>query len=146
MFRPRRILVPVDLSADTEAAVRAAADMARGAGARLLLLHVFDVRAVEDVYNLHGLKKEEVLARMNANAEAVMDRLLSRPWLKGVKTAVKGVFGLPSEVIVAEARSWKADLIVLAKRRRSGLSHLLYGRTSDGVVREAECAVLVLTP
>ena len=131
MFRPRRILVPVDLSSDTEAAVRAAAGLARDNGARLLLLHVFDVRAVEDVYNLHGLKKEEVLAR---------------PWLKGTKTTVKGVFGLPSEVIVAEAKAWKADLIVLAKRRRSGLSHLLYGRTSDGVVREAECAVLVLTP
>jgi nucleotide-binding universal stress UspA family protein len=146
MFKPRRILVPVDLSSATEAAVRAAAEMARGTGARLLLLHVFDSRAVEDVYNLHGLKREEVLARMKANAEAVMDRILARPWLKGRKTTVKGVFGLPSEVIVQEARVWKADLIVLARRRRSGLSHLLYGRTSDGVVHEAECAVLVLTP
>jgi len=146
MFRPRRILVPVDLSSATESAVRAAAEMARGTGARLLLLHVFDSRAVEDVYNLHGMKKEEVLARMKANAEAMLDRILARPWLKGTKTAVMGVFGLPAEVIVAEARAWKADLVVLAKRRRSGLSHLLYGRTSDGVVREAECAVLVLTP
>jgi nucleotide-binding universal stress UspA family protein len=146
MFRPRRILVPVDLSSATEGAVKAAAGMARGTGARILLLHVFDSRAVEDVYNLHGLKKEEVLARMKANAEAMMDRLLGKPWLKGRTTTVKGVFGLPSEVIVSEAKAWKADLIVLAKRRRGGLSHLLYGRTSDGVVHEAECAVLVLTP
>ena len=146
MFRPRRILVPVDLASDTEAAVRAAAGLAREHGARILLLHVLDVRAVEDVYNLHGLKKEEVVARMNANAEGVMHRLLARPWLKGLKVGFRGVFGLPAEVIVEEAKSWKADLVVLARRKRSGLSHLLYGRTADGVVREAPCAVLVLAP
>jgi len=146
MFRPRRILVPVDLSSGTEAAVRTAAGMATGPGARILLLHVFDSRTVEDVYNLHGLKKEEVLARMRANAEGMMDRLLARPWLRGRKTTVKGVFGLPAEAIVAEAKAWKADLIILARRRKSGLSHLLYGRTSDGVVHEAGCAVLVVTP
>ena len=145
MFRPRRILVPVEPSASGEAVVRSAAEMARGFGARILLFHVFDSRAVEDVYNLHGLKEEEVRARMKANAEAMIERLLGRPWLRGLRVSTKLVYGLPPEAIVAEAEAWKADLVVLSKRRRSGLSPLLYGRTSDAVVREAGCAVLVLT-
>lgn len=146
MFRPRRVLVPVELSSATEAAVRASADLARRTGARILLLHVFDSRAVEDVYNLHGLKEEEVRARMKANAEALMKRLTGKAWLKGLRVETRYAYGLPPDAIVAEARAWKADLVVLAKRRRSGLSHLLFGRTSDGVVHEAPCAVLVLAP
>ncbi len=146
MFRPKRVLVPVELNSAAEGVVRTAAEMARGAGGRLLLLHVFDSRAVEDVYNLHGLKEEEVRARMKANAEAALDRLTSRPWLRGLRVEVRYAYGLPPDEIVKAASDWKADLLVLARRRLSGLSHLLYGRTSDAVVREATCAVLVLTP
>jgi len=146
VFRPRRILVPVDLSSATEAAVRAAADLARGSGARLLLFHVFDSRAVEDVYKLHGLKEEEIRARMKANAEGLMERLTAKSWLKGLRVEARTAYGVPPDAIAAEAGRWKADLVVLAKRRRNGLSHLLFGRTSDGVVRESPCAVLVLAP
>jgi nucleotide-binding universal stress UspA family protein len=135
----------VELSSASEAAARAAADLARVHGARLLLLHVYDARAVEDVYNLHGLQEAEVRARMKANAEALVERLSRKPWLRGLRAESRFAYGLPPEVIVAEAAAWRADLVVLGKRKRSGLAHLLYGRTSDAVVREASCAVLVLT-
>ena len=101
---------------------------------------------MQDVYNLHGMKEDEVRARMKANAESAADRVKKRPWLRGIRMEVKFGSGLPPDAIVAAAKDWKADLIVLAKRPRSGLSHLLYGRTSDAVVREAPCAVLVITP
>ena len=146
MFRPRRLLVPVDLAPGAEKAVRAAAGLARASGGRLLLLHVFDSRAVEDIYNLHGLKEQEVRARMKANAEEALGKLLRRAWMQGVATTVRYVDGFPPDAIVATAKSWRADLLVLARRRRSGLSHLLYGRTSDAVVREAPCTVLTLAP
>ena len=146
MFRAKRILVPLDFSATTDQVVRTAAGMARASRGRLLFLHVFDRRAVEDVYNLHGLKAEEVRARMKASAESAIAKLEKRPWLKGIRREVRFGSGLPPEVIVEVAESWKADLIVLARRRRSGLAHLLYGRTSDAVVHDAPCAILTLAP
>lgn len=146
MFRPRRILVPFDLSPGAESTVRAAAGLARDFKGRLLLFHVFDTRTLEDVYNLHGLKPEEVRARMKANAEEAMAALLARPWMKGVKAEVRYACGLPPEEILSVAGQWKADLLVLARRRRAGLTHLLYGRTSEAVHREAPCAVLTLAP
>jgi len=146
MFRPKRILVPLDFSPTTDLVVRTAAELARATRGRLLLFHVFDRRAVEDVYNLHGLKAEEVRARMKASAETALSRLEKRPWLKGVRREVRFGAGLPPEAIVEAAESWKADLIVLSRRRRSGLAHLLYGRTSDAVVHDAPCAVLTLAP
>lgn len=146
MFRAKRVLVPFDLSVAGERVVRAAASIAAGYGGRLLLFHVFDSRAVEDVYNLHGLKEDEVRARMKANAETAVGRVSKRSWLKDLRVEVRFGSGLPPDAIVSAAKDWKADLIVLSKRRRSGLSHLLYGRTSDAVVREAPCAVLVMNP
>ena len=144
MFRPRRVVAPVDLTSSDEVALRTAAGLARENGGRLLLVHVLDSRAVEDVYNLHGLRAEEVRARMMANAEAAVVRLRKRPWLRGLRADVRYAFGLPPEEIVRAAADWRADLVVLVRRRKGGLSHLLYGRTSDTVVREAPCAVLVL--
>ena len=146
MFRARRVLVPVDLSPGNERVVRAAADLVRKSRGRLLLLHVFDSRAVEDIYNLHGLREEEVRTRMRANAEAVLGHLRKRPWLRGLKVEQRYASGLPPAEILAAAGAWKADLVVLARRRRAGLSYLLYGHTSDAVVRESPCAVLVLAP
>ena len=146
MFRTKRILVPLDFSPTTDLVVRTAAELARASRGRLLLFHVFDRRAVEDVYNLHGLKAEEVRARMKASAETAIAKLGKRPWLKGVRTEVRFGSGLPPEEIVGAAESWKADLIVLSRRRRNGLAHLLYGRTSDAVVHDAPCAVLTLAP
>lgn len=139
-------MVPVELNSSAEGVVRTAADLARSSGGRLLLFHVFDSRAVEDVYNLHGLREEEVRARMKANAEAAMERLTARPWMRGIRAEVRFSYGLPPDEIVKAASEWRADLVVLSRRRRTGLSHLLYGRTSDAVVRESPCAVLMLTP
>lgn len=146
MFRPRRILVPVDLSPAAERTVKAAAGMARDWKGRILLFHVFDSRAVEDTYGLHGLREQEVRARMRANAGEAMRRILAKPWIKGLRVEVRLADGIPPEAIVAAAKEWKADLLVLTRRRRSGLSHLLYGRTSDAVHRESPCAVLTLAP
>ena len=146
MFRPRRLLVPVDLSPGGEKALRAAVEIARSSGGRILLFHVYDSRAVEDVFNLHGLKEAEVRARMKANAEEAIGKVLARSWMKGAKVTVRYATGLPADEIVKAAVAFKADLLVLSRRRRSGLSHLLYGRTSDAVAREAPCAVLTMAP
>ena len=146
MLRAKRILVPLNLSPGEEKVVKAAAAMAAESRGRLCLFHVFDSRAVEDVFHLHGLKEEEVRERMRAGADEYIDRLRGRAWLKGISVDVLYATGLPPEEIVTAAREWKADLVVLSRSRRSGLAHLLYGRTSDGVVREASCAVLVLAP
>ena len=144
MLRPRRVLVPVDFSSATDRLVRTAADLVKGGPGRLLLFHVFDQRALEDVYNLHGLRPEEVSTRMRAGAEESLARLRGRPWLRGVKVESRFATGLPPEAIVEHAKRWKADLVVLAPHRRTGLAQLLYGRTSDAVVRESPCAVLIL--
>jgi universal stress protein A len=52
-------------------------------------------------------------------------------------------FGLPAERLLAEARTQKADLIIVGTHSRRGLQHLLLGSVAEEVVRQAPCSVLV---
>lgn len=52
--------------------------------------------------------------------------------------------GVPINVILEEARSFQADLIVLAASGRSRVTRFFVGSTADRVIRQAGCPVLVI--
>jgi nucleotide-binding universal stress UspA family protein len=49
-----------------------------------------------------------------------------------------------SDMIVAEAQAWPADLIVVGAHGRRGLHDVLLGSVADGVVRRASVPVLLV--
>jgi len=51
--------------------------------------------------------------------------------------------GAPDQQILAKAKEWNADLIVVGSHGRGFWGRLL-GSVSDGVVHHAECSVLVV--
>ena len=55
-----------------------------------------------------------------------------------------GVVRRVPNLIVEDARRWKADLIVIGTHGRRGLSKLLLGSVADGVVRTAGMSVLLI--
>jgi len=54
--------------------------------------------------------------------------------------------GQPVEVILAQAKQWHADLIVLGSRGLGGFKRFLLGSTSQAVVQQAPCSVLLVRP
>lgn len=54
------------------------------------------------------------------------------------------VAGRAARQIVARARDWEADLIVLGTNERRGLSRLFFGSTSAAVAKRAHCSVRVI--
>ena len=52
--------------------------------------------------------------------------------------------GAAAEEIVAAARLWEADLIVMGSRGRGKLAQLLLGSTAEAVIRGASCPVLAV--
>lgn len=48
--------------------------------------------------------------------------------------------------IVAAAREWKADLIVVGTHGRQGIGRMLLGSVAEAVLRHAPCSVLVIPP
>lgn len=51
-----------------------------------------------------------------------------------------------AKVIIEIAREEQPDVIVMATRSRSGISHLLFGSTTEKVVRSSVAPVLVVHP
>lgn len=52
----------------------------------------------------------------------------------------------PAQVIIAAARQDAVDLIVMATHSRTGVAHLLFGSTTEEVVRSGAAPVLVVHP
>ncbi|HLF70653.1 MAG TPA: universal stress protein, partial [Dehalococcoidia bacterium] len=52
--------------------------------------------------------------------------------------------GKPAPEIIAAAKEWRADLIVIASHGRSGLGRLVLGSVAQAVVHEAHCPVLIV--
>jgi nucleotide-binding universal stress UspA family protein len=61
-----------------------------------------------------------------------------------VKLSAEVIAGSAAPQIVARAREWEADLIVLGTNERRGLSRFLFGSTSAAVASRAHCSVRVI--
>ncbi|MGV0027075.1 universal stress protein [Phormidesmis priestleyi] len=62
----------------------------------------------------------------------------------GVMTEFTQNFGDPGRVICEVARSWEADLIMVGRRGRVGLSEFFLGSVSNYVLHHAPCSVLTV--
>ena len=142
----KRVLVPTDFSPTSEKAVRYAVDLAKAFGAEVVLLHVFDSRVVENIYHIHQLSPERAREEMQRSAEHEMGKLLSADWGAGVALTARYAEGVPPICVKEEAEAVSADLIVMGTHGRTGIAHLLYGSTAQGVAHGAPCPVLTINP
>ena len=140
----KRILVPVDFSAASRAALWRATELATALGATVDLLHVVDVpkpqRMAAEFYVPVPL---EYLKHVKSQTA---DHL--RDWLDTANVPSSApreiAEGKPYVEIVKYARDRGIDLIVMGTHGRGGMSHLLLGSVADKVVRTAPCPVMTV--
>jgi nucleotide-binding universal stress UspA family protein len=93
---------------------------------------------------------ENLETALRPAAQAVLDSALLK--LKSItdktlKVSSEIIQGSPAQVIVDEAESWGADLIVMGSRGLGVWNRLLLGSVSNAVVHHAKCSVeVVRTP
>lgn len=145
-----QILVPVDFSPLSEKAARQGAALAQQMQAQLTLLHVFSPEFIYPYPEMVGEMMPPVMvelgSEMRAGAERGM-RILAdriRPFHSNLKTELIESAERPGSAIATHAARLQADLIVIGSHGRSGLGRMLLGSTTDRVVHEAACAVLVI--
>ena len=63
---------------------------------------------------------------------------------KTLKVSSEIILGSPAQVIVDEAESWGADLIIMGSRGLGIWNRLLLGSVSNAVVHHAKCSVEVV--
>jgi nucleotide-binding universal stress UspA family protein len=143
------IVVGVDGSAPSLAALRWAAEEARLRGARLVALYAWVLPAPVAVPGpgLAPIPEVDLPGQIEAlreAAEAELDAALSEAFPEGAPVDVerKLVEEHAGEALERESRS--ADLVVVGSRGRSGLKAALLGSVSGHVIAHAACPVVVL--
>ncbi len=139
------ILVAMDFSPPSDAALDYARALATRFDARLHLLHVVEdpMRAVYSaevfVPEVEGLR-DSALER----ATASLRERLGASDAGAVHASVAALIGTPAYSIVEYAAAHDIDLIVMGTHGRGGMSHLLMGSVAERVVRSAACPVLTV--
>lgn len=143
MLRIRNILAPVDFSDKSEAAAEHAAVLARGFGARLTLLHVFEPVPHEYLDLTPQGRAAKRLSSENERAE-VRKRLgeLARKVDSANPADIDIREGEAAHQIIEAAREREADLIVLPTHSGGAFRRFLLGSTTSKVLHDAEVPVL----
>jgi len=136
------ILVAVDFSDYSRAALRYATFLAENFGAALTLVHSVEPYVYPEDLSA-GCTLEELDARWMQKQKEKLETL--RQTIKeGIPATVVVTMGTAWNRIIGTAKSWNADLIVIGTHGRTGLKHALMGSTAERVVRHAACPVLVV--
>lgn len=153
----KKILVALDDSAMSQSVFEQALELAKVMNATLMLNHVlmlvddgfadypmgvdaFYPRLHEDVVKRHL----DTLGRIEKEGLERLKRLTDQATAQGVRTEFTQSVGDPGSRICALARTWEAELIVVGRRGRTGLSEWFLGSVSNYVLHHAPCSVLTV--
>ncbi len=135
----KKILVPIDISELTKAALPYAEELAGRLGSEIILLSVSESAEAQD-YHEHQIQVETIIDATKHNAE----RYLEKPEGKGIKVESVILVGHPAEEIVDYADKEDIDLIVMATHGRSGIGRWTLGSVADKVVRATKRPVALI--
>lgn len=139
----RRILVPVDFSEASAAAVLHAKEIALTYGAEIDLIHVVEEAVYPSAYGVEpvSIPTQEIIERVESSlAEMVREDIGHE------HVMVKGVVGYAPRTILDRAEETGADLIVIATHGRTGLDRVLLGSVTERVLRQSPTPVFVVKP
>jgi len=139
---PKHILVPTDLSPESEQALSYACELAQTLGAKVHLVNVVGVPAL-GVPELGVALTATTIDQIVVDNQAELDEL-ARTKCGALAGQVLVRSGDAIDAINQTAAEVGADLIVMGTHGRRGLSRALLGSIAEHVVRTAPCAVLTV--
>ena len=145
----RRLLVPLDGSARSEAILEPALALCPPLGAHYSLLRVVTPppALAEPDLAARGGEPSDAIEAQRRRAEAYLDRIADRLEARGCHVSTQVIVAdSPARVIIEQGDPAVTDCIALATRGASGVKRLLLGSVTDKVVRGAEVPVLSLCP
>ena len=142
-----KILVCVDGSTCSLAALRTAASIAQHHGAEIVALNVFHplFAGPAEIGTWTIAMEQDVIERLAREQKEVIEQSID-PIFADLNTPHRVIheIGHPVEVILRIAAREKVDLIVVGSRGLRGIKELLLGSVSSGVLHHASCPVLIV--
>ncbi len=142
----RNILITTDFSDLSGETFTYALSVAKKYGAKLHILHVVDTAAHAAGFYLPHLSFDKIGEDMTKAAE----KMLSKHYIKelhGFDDYDSTVLtGAPHEEIIKYASTHEVDLVVMGCFGRTGLDRIVFGSTTERVMRALNCPVLAVSP
>jgi universal stress protein A len=142
-----RVLVPIDFSPSSRAALEYATFLAGRLGAELEVLHVWEPPGYvgpDTLALLPVAPGQPGWEQTRGEVQREVERFLAKGAARPKQLSVRVEAGEPSDTILQIARDGGADLIVMGTHGRTGLSRLLIGSVAEAVLRRSTCPVLTV--
>lgn len=142
----QRILVPVDHSDTSAAALQEAKRLANEQKAVVRLVHVIDLAQFAWSAN-EFLDVPQLQASLRQGGQTLLDSRAAELREAGLTVEVDLLEiwgGQIARSLVDEAEKWQAELLVMGTHGYGGLTHLLLGSVAEGVLRITKTPVLLV--
>lgn len=142
----KKILVPVDGSETSTRGLSEAISVAQGDGGKLCLVHVVNELVLDYSYGA-GPGGSSLVDSLREIGNAILRQAEETVRKVGVpveSVLLECVGGPAADSIVAQAKEWHADLIVMGTHGRRGLRRFAMGSDAEAVVRESPVPVLLV--
>jgi nucleotide-binding universal stress UspA family protein len=146
----RRILVPIDGSPTSNRGLDEAIGLASDQHAKICLLHVVDelvLTGADAMLYVPANYFDDFIRASRAGGEKLLARAEAKVRKRGIEvdTVLLETVGRPvADLIIKQAKKWRADLIVLGTHGRRGFSRLVMGSDAELVLRETHLPVLLV--
>jgi nucleotide-binding universal stress UspA family protein len=138
----KTILVTTDFSEPSVAALREASALAEAMGSRLILAYVVEDRLPPMILAASSEPTDKILEEHRRHAKASLASFAAEH-LPGREVDTRVLEGVAWESIVLYAKNEEVDLLVMGMHGHGFVGHLLTGSTTERVLHQAPCPVLV---
>jgi nucleotide-binding universal stress UspA family protein len=141
----KRVLCAVDFSSPSMAGLRFALSLAKESNSTLTLLHVLEFPPESEAMYTQPFDMATYRAAVQVDATRRLVELVTEDVRTWCQPETKLAYGRPYEQILNTAADGHSDLIVLGVHGRNALDIMLFGSTTNQVIRRATCPVLTLS-
>lgn len=141
MATTKNILVPIDFSKPSQAALNQAIGLARDLRAKLLLVHVITAPVTAVPLPL----RPQYYNDLEREAVESIERLLRPRKVKAKdyrRVILRG--GDAARLITQQAAKSRSSMIVMGSHGRTGLPRLILGSVAEKTLRYAQCPILIV--
>jgi nucleotide-binding universal stress UspA family protein len=143
-----KILVPVDGSPTSAKGLQEAIKIAKALGSQLRLVHIVDELIINNsVAGGSGLYSGDLIESLREGGKKALadaEALVRRSGLEPEAILLETIGGPSAHLIVAQAKEWPADLIVMGTHGRRGVRRLALGSDAEQVLRTSSIPVLLV--
>jgi len=146
-LHPKKILLPIDFSSSSDAALATATEFAQHFQSHLVLLHVIHILPIvsADEFSSAYFPQQEVLERSRKLASDRLDTCVHH--LAGMGVAVTPLIEIGNDVVDAimmVIEQENIDMVVISTHGISGWRPAIFGSIAEKVMRLVECPILLL--